>query len=1022
MKSLKAIILGLGILMVAVSNMQAQYFGKNKPRYTSFDFQVVNSPHFEVYHYLDKKEELTKLMQWTELWYDLHENLLKDTFNHKNPLVFYNNHADFQQTSAISGDIGVSTGGVTEGLKNRVVMPIAMSNQQTFQVLGHELVHAFQFHMLLSGDSTGLQSLGNLPLWIVEGMAEYMSIGRYDAHTAMWMRNAVVSDDIPSLKQLSTDPRYFPYRYGQAFWSFLTGLYGDDVIKPLFVATAKYGIETSVPMVLGISLDDLSEMWVENLRNYYEPMFKGKKERAEGRTFLSEENAGRLNIAPSISPNGRYVVFLSEKSIFSTDLYLADVRTGNTIRKVASQTRHGNIDHLHYLESAGAWSPDSRQFAYTIFSKGRNMLVITDVNSGKRVDQFSLKNVPAFSNPTWSPDGKTIVVNGLVNGQPDLFAINVRNKSTTQLTDDDFAEIQPTFSYDGKFLCFATDRKSMAGGRIHGAWKYNLALMNLEDNSIENLDIFPGANNMNPIWDENDNIYFLSDRDGFRNIYKYNLDSNRIHQLTDIITGVSGITRYSPAITVNKSGNVLLYNHYLGNSYNIQKARPASMDHIEVDPYDVDHAAALLPPGKTDQADIVNPLLNRLDDLSVIDETDLQTKEYKSKFKLDYIGGGGGVGIGTSSTFGTRTGLVGGIDMLFSDVLGYNQIFTSLALNGEIYDFGGQVRYINTKKRIGYGLSLAHIPYQYSFREAPSVDNVETSFGEVLAVNYPYSTIRYFLDNASILGQYTFSRTLRLEGNIGYTHYGTRIDRYNNYYQAIPAGNGDYFAGSYIGQDREKLESPDGFGMYSTGVALVGDNSNFGLTSPMQGYRYRIGVDQYVGDFSYATFLADFRKYFWFNKFNLSFRALHYARYGQDANERNLGFIYSVDPSLVRGYNNINVNDLESLGISFGQVQGSKIIVGNAEVRIPFTGPERLSLIKSGVLLTDLVGFFDFGMTWRDNNQFGEESLEKPKPLMSTGVAMRINLFGAFILEPYYAKPLQKDLGWTLGINFIPGW
>jgi hypothetical protein len=239
----------------------SQYFGQNKPRYTNFDFKVVHSPHFEVYHYLNDRSELTKVMEWAELWYDMHEHVLHDTFSTKNPMVFYNNHADFQQTSAISGNIGVSTGGVTEGLKNRVVMPLAMSNQQTFQVLGHEMVHAFQFHMLLSGDSTGLQSLANLPLWIVEGMAEYMSIGRVDAHTAMWMRNAVLSEDVPSLKDLSINPKYFPYRYGQAFWSFLTGLYGDEVIKPLFIATAKFGIESAVRQVLGMSLADLSEMW-----------------------------------------------------------------------------------------------------------------------------------------------------------------------------------------------------------------------------------------------------------------------------------------------------------------------------------------------------------------------------------------------------------------------------------------------------------------------------------------------------------------------------------------------------------------------------------------------------------------------------------------------------------------------------------------------------------------------------------------------------------------------------------------
>jgi hypothetical protein len=35
-----------------------------------------------------------------------------------------------------------------------------MTNQQTHHVLGHELVHAFQYHMVLDGDSTNMQQYG----------------------------------------------------------------------------------------------------------------------------------------------------------------------------------------------------------------------------------------------------------------------------------------------------------------------------------------------------------------------------------------------------------------------------------------------------------------------------------------------------------------------------------------------------------------------------------------------------------------------------------------------------------------------------------------------------------------------------------------------------------------------------------------------------------------------------------------------------------------------------------------------
>ena len=1011
--------IGLAILYFVwcVPVVHGQYFGKNKPRYTNFDFKVTQSPHYEVYQYLQNEEEVTRLIQWSELWYDMFERVLRDTFKHKNPLVFYNNHADFQQTSAISGQIGVSTGGVTEGLKNRVVMPIAMSNQQTFHVLGHELVHAFQFHMLLSGDSTGLQSLGNLPLWIVEGMAEYMSKGRIDAHTAMWMRNAVLNDDVPSLREMTRNPKYFPYRYGQAFWSFLTGLYGDEVLKPLFIATAKYGIETSIPMVLGLAMEDLSEMWVDQIKSFYQPLLGDNKEDPEGRLLLSDENAGSLNISPAISPNGRYVIFLSEKDLFTTDLFLAEVRTGKIIRKVESKTRHSNIDHLHFLESSGTWASDSKRFAYVIFSKGRNRLVITDVEKGKRLESFPLKGLPSFSNPSWSPDGKTIVVNGLVDGQPDLYAVNIRTKQVTKLTDDEFAEIQPKFSPDGNTIAFATDRISMAEGRIHGAWKYNLALMDVATKEITNLDIFPGSNNMNPVWDENQNLYFLSDRDGFRNIYRYQLDSNGLHQLTNVLTGVSGITPYSPAITVSKKGNTLLYTHYYGSDYNIYRARPASLEAKEVDPNDVDYTAATLPPGKTDRSDIVNPALGVLDFHELVDEGALEPKKYQAKFKLDYIGGGGGIGVGTSSSFGTRTGLVGGIDMLFSDVLGNNKIFTTLALNGEIYDFGGQVMYLNTKRRIGYGLSLSHIPFRYGGISDISLDTLFFSDGSgVLVENWELEIYRIFRDQAMVFAQLPFSQATRLEAGVGYSRYSSRTDVFNNFY--------DQF-GRLLLQEKEKGEKLfPGFNLYNLQLAYVGDNSYFGLTSPLNGYRYRIGVDQYFGEFGYTTFLADFRKYFWFNKFNLSFRGLHYARYGDDANNPNVGFIYSIDPTLVRGYNNSSLNELNNVyGLSLEQIQGSKILVGNAEIRIPFSGPEKLALVKSGFLFSDLAFFFDAATTWRENDQWSESNAnDTPKWVMSTGVALRVNLFGAFIIEPYYARPLRKDASWVFGINFVPGW
>jgi hypothetical protein len=69
---------------------------------------------------------------------------------------------------------------------------------------------------------------------MIEGMAEYLSVGQDDALTAMWMRDAIRRDDLPTIKQMTRETRFFPYRFGQALWIYVGSTYGDDAAVQLF--------------------------------------------------------------------------------------------------------------------------------------------------------------------------------------------------------------------------------------------------------------------------------------------------------------------------------------------------------------------------------------------------------------------------------------------------------------------------------------------------------------------------------------------------------------------------------------------------------------------------------------------------------------------------------------------------------------------------------------------------------------------------------------------------------------------
>ena len=101
------------------------------------------------------------------------------------------------------------------------------------------------------------------------------------------------------------------------------------------------------------------------------------------------------------------------------------------------------------------------------------------------------------------------------------------------------------------------------------------------------------------------------------------------------------------------------------------------------------------------------------------------------------------------------------------------------------------------------------------------------------------------------------------------------------------------------------------------------------------------------------------------------------------------------------------------------------MLIGNFEIRLPFTGPRALSLIKSNFLITDLNLFFDAGLSFFETEDLKENAYIQHIPIFSTGVSMRVNLFGYMVIEPYFAIPLaapESPRNWRFGLNFIPGW
>ncbi len=135
------------LLVALESTASAQYFGRNKVQFKDLDFEVMKTEHFDIYFYPEEREGIDIAARMSERWLARLERVLSHQLRGRQPLVLYASHPDFEQTNTIQGELGEGTGGVTESLRRRIVLPLGGPLADTDHVIGHELVHAFQYDM-----------------------------------------------------------------------------------------------------------------------------------------------------------------------------------------------------------------------------------------------------------------------------------------------------------------------------------------------------------------------------------------------------------------------------------------------------------------------------------------------------------------------------------------------------------------------------------------------------------------------------------------------------------------------------------------------------------------------------------------------------------------------------------------------------------------------------------------------------------------------------------------------------------
>jgi dipeptidyl aminopeptidase/acylaminoacyl peptidase len=152
---------------------------------------------------------------------------------------------------------------------------------------------------------------------------------------------------------------------------------------------------------------------------------------------------GVYNVA--IARTGNRLAY--SKYSVDTNVWETDLASG-VKRRVLGSTRN---------ERSAQYSPDGTRIAFRSDRSGADEMWVCDA-SGRDAIQLTSFNGPLTGTPRWSPSGRFVAFDSRPNGNADIYVVGANGEPVRRVTSANAEDVVPSWSRDGKWLYFASNR------------------------------------------------------------------------------------------------------------------------------------------------------------------------------------------------------------------------------------------------------------------------------------------------------------------------------------------------------------------------------------------------------------------------------------------------------------------------------------------------------------------------------------------------------------------------------------
>jgi Tol biopolymer transport system component len=436
-------------------------------------------------------------------------------------------------------------------------------------LLTHELAHVvhldqgrgfFGFSRRLFGRNPLLFPNVLAPIWMVEGLATYeetegTAFGRgRDPDSRMVVRMAALEGEFPEEDRASpyTPDRWpighTPYLFGEAFLRNVTHRSGTSAIPDLArmqSGRVPFLDDLTAQKATGFSVHNHWKLWSGEAGSE----FQAEAARVEARGVTASRpltSRGVRQRGPRFSPDGTWIAYTSHSLTRFPAIRL--VRPdGSGDRQLARRNGGTSL----------SWTPDARSIVFdeaevVRFFSRRYDLRAVDVVSGR---VRPLTRGLRAREPDVSPDGRTVVFVRQMGDRGELFTIGLDGRDLRPLTWSAPGTQwgSPRFSPDG-------DRVA-ASRWTSGGW-LDVVEVDVASGEVVNLTR-DRAKDLEPTWTPDGAfVVFRSDRDGISNLYALRRADRALLRLSNVVGGA-----FTPA--VSPSGREIVFSSYSARGYDV---------------------------------------------------------------------------------------------------------------------------------------------------------------------------------------------------------------------------------------------------------------------------------------------------------------------------------------------------------------------------------------------------------------------------------------------------------------------